>query len=100
MQQSKRQTGQCNEKHIRIYVFELKFFYYIFYFEDDAQQDAKEGYGCCGYFLMGLSYFLVFISFPFSLCCCIKVIQWKLTSIFRIHQNFIPKRLLKSTREL
>jgi hypothetical protein len=32
-----------------------------------------EGFGCCGYFLIGISYLLVALSFPFSLCCCIKV---------------------------
>ena len=40
---------------------------------DDPRQSSYEGIGACGYILVGLSYFLVVISFPFSLCICIKV---------------------------
>ena len=38
-----------------------------------VSDSPSEGIGCCGYVLMGLSYLLILITFPFSLCLCIKV---------------------------
>ncbi|CAF0920188.1 unnamed protein product [Adineta steineri] len=40
-----------------------------------VRQSANEGLGVCGWILVILSYFLVAITFPFSLCVCIKVVQ-------------------------
>lgn len=42
---------------------------------DDPRQSPNEGIGACGWILVILSYFLVAITFPFSLCLCIKVVQ-------------------------
>lgn len=38
-----------------------------------GQQKAPHGIGCCGYFLLGISYFVICVTLPFSLCFCIKV---------------------------
>ena len=40
---------------------------------DRYQNESEEGIGCCGCILMGISYFLVGIFLPFSLCLTIKV---------------------------
>lgn len=57
-----------------------------------SEPEDGGGLGCCGCILMGLSYVLVALFFPFSLCMTIKV--WKLTkhaqiyfNHFRIHTN-------------
>ncbi|CAF3688311.1 unnamed protein product, partial [Adineta steineri] len=42
---------------------------------DDTRQSANDGLGACGWILVILSYFLVAVTFPFSLCICIKVVQ-------------------------
>ncbi|CAF0971567.1 unnamed protein product [Adineta steineri] len=42
---------------------------------DDTRQSANEGLGACGWILVILSYFLVAITCPFSLCICVKVVQ-------------------------
>ncbi|CAF0971610.1 unnamed protein product [Adineta steineri] len=42
---------------------------------EDPRQSANDGVGACGWILVILSYFLVAITFPFSLCVCIKVVQ-------------------------
>lgn len=39
----------------------------------DAKDTGTEGFGPCEYMLIGLSYFLVVITFPFSICCSLKV---------------------------
>jgi len=36
---------------------------------------TEEGIGTCGWILVGLSYFLCILSFPFSLCLTVKVVQ-------------------------
>jgi len=41
----------------------------------DSRQTANDGSGACGVILIALSYLLVVITFPFSLCFCIKVVQ-------------------------
>ncbi|CAF1213407.1 unnamed protein product [Adineta ricciae] len=41
----------------------------------DARRSSTEGIGVCGWVLVVLSYFMVGITFPFSLCLCIKVVQ-------------------------
>ncbi|CAF3049910.1 unnamed protein product [Rotaria socialis] len=38
-------------------------------------QNTKEGLGACGWFLVVLSYILCVITFPFSLCVTVKVVQ-------------------------
>ncbi|CAF0920381.1 unnamed protein product [Adineta steineri] len=42
---------------------------------EDPRQSANDGVGACGWILVILSYFMVAITFPFSLCICIKVVQ-------------------------
>ncbi|XP_012946744.1 band 7 protein AGAP004871 [Aplysia californica] len=43
------------------------------------------GIGCCGYILWVLSIILIAITFPFSLCLCIKVVQeYERAVIFRL----------------
>ena len=41
----------------------------------DAKYSAEEGFDFCGHFLIVLSYLLLVLGFPFTLCCCIKVVQ-------------------------
>jgi len=42
-------------------------------------------FGCCGYLLMAISYILVAFTFPFSLCCCIKIVkEYERAVIFRL----------------
>ncbi|CAG2251577.1 STOM [Mytilus edulis] len=51
----------------------------------DARQVSDDGPGCCGCILMGLSYFIVGIFFPFSLAMCIKIVQeYERAVIFRL----------------
>ncbi|XP_077978124.1 stomatin-like [Glandiceps talaboti] len=41
--------------------------------------------GCCGWVLVALSWFLFFITLPFSLCVCLKVVQeYERAVIFRL----------------
>ena len=40
---------------------------------DDPRRSANDGAGVCGWILVILSYILVAITVPFSLCLCIKV---------------------------
>lgn len=42
-------------------------------FKVDAKDTGPEGFGVCEYMLIGLSYFLVALTFPFSICCSLKV---------------------------
>jgi erythrocyte band 7 integral membrane protein len=41
----------------------------------DPRRSANDGVGVCGWILVILSYILVTITVPFSLCLCIKVVQ-------------------------
>ncbi|CAG2224283.1 STOM [Mytilus edulis] len=51
---------------------------------DNIQEDDN-GIGCCGCILMGLSYVLVALFFPFSLCMTIKIVQeYERAVIFRL----------------
>uniref|UniRef100_S4RSR9 Stomatin n=1 Tax=Petromyzon marinus TaxID=7757 RepID=S4RSR9_PETMA len=36
---------------------------------------SSSGVGCCGYLLIGLSYFLILITFPISIWMCFKIVQ-------------------------
>ncbi|XP_053381103.1 stomatin-like isoform X2 [Mercenaria mercenaria] len=46
---------------------------------------AEGDIGCCGYVLIGLSYLLVIVTFPFSLLWCLKVVQeYERAVIFRL----------------
>jgi len=46
---------------------------------------GKHGVGFCGCILMGLSFILIVITFPFSLCLCFKVVQeYERAVIFRL----------------
>ncbi|CAF0896016.1 unnamed protein product [Brachionus calyciflorus] len=51
----------------------------------DAKYSAEEGFGFCGHVLIGLSYFMLFMGLPFTLCCCMKVVQeYQRAVIFRL----------------
>lgn len=39
----------------------------------DVKSDVEEGFGCCGYILIGLSYVVFFFTLPLSLFISIKV---------------------------
>ncbi len=53
---------------------------------------ANEGYGFCGNFLIFLSYALIVLTFPFSVCCCIKIIkEYQRAVIFRLGKENIKK---------
>ncbi|KAK7094946.1 mechanosensory protein 2-like isoform X2 [Littorina saxatilis] len=41
----------------------------------DEDHDSDGDIGCCGYVLTGISLFLCVITFPLSLCMCIKIVQ-------------------------
>lgn len=48
-------------------------------------EDTKQGLGGCGWTLTLLSWFLVGLTFPFSLCMCLKVVQeYERAVIFRL----------------
>ncbi|XP_048244908.1 band 7 protein AGAP004871-like isoform X1 [Haliotis rufescens] len=48
-------------------------------------EDSEESQGPCGIILTALSYFVVFITLPLSLCVCIKVVQeYERAVIFRL----------------
>ena len=49
----------------------LSILFYYFLFLDRG--DGESHIGCCGYILMLLSWLLIIVTFPFSLCLCIKV---------------------------
>ena len=52
---------------------------------DNANEDDEGGIGCCGYILYAVSLFLIAITFPVSLCACIKVVQeYERVVIFRL----------------
>ncbi|PAA80959.1 hypothetical protein BOX15_Mlig018945g1 [Macrostomum lignano] len=52
---------------------------------DPGQQRDSKGMGFCGAVLLFLSYTLIFATFPFSLCLCIKVVaEYERTVIFRL----------------
>ncbi|CAF0955803.1 unnamed protein product [Adineta steineri] len=52
---------------------------------DDVRQSANDGVGACGWILVILSYILVAVTFPFSLCICAKVVQeYERAVIFRL----------------
>lgn len=42
---------------------------------EDANDNVYEGYGCCGYILIGLSYFIFIITFPLAIFVCVKVVK-------------------------
>jgi len=55
--------------------------------KDTDQVTADDGgsLGCCGYILYALSLLLIVVTFPFSLCLCIKVVQeYERAVIFRL----------------
>ena len=39
----------------------------------DAKYSAEEGFGICGHLLIILSYLILVVGLPFTLCCCMKV---------------------------
>jgi hypothetical protein len=51
----------------------------------DAKNTASTGYGFFGYMLIGLSYFLVILTLPLSICSCIKIVkEYERAVIFRL----------------
>jgi len=54
---------------------------------DEAMQDTDfvTGIGVCGWILFGISWLLVFVTLPFSLCVLLKVVQeYERAVIFRL----------------
>ncbi|KAK0063383.1 mechanosensory protein 2-like isoform X2 [Biomphalaria glabrata] len=52
---------------------------------ENGQEEPSGGIGCCGYILYALSMLTIIITFPFSLCLCIKVVQeYERAVIFRL----------------
>jgi len=55
---------------------------------DEAMQDDRDpvtGIGACGWILFGISWLLVFVTLPFSLCVLLKVVQeYERAVIFRL----------------
>merc|ERR1719445_2222480 len=41
---------------------------------DDALNDVDDSFGCCAYLLIGLSYFLLIITFPIAIFSCVKIV--------------------------
>ena len=39
----------------------------------DAKYSAQEGFGFCGHFLILMSYLMLVLGMPFTLCCCMRV---------------------------
>ena len=39
----------------------------------DAKYSAEQGFGICGHILIFLSYVMLIVGLPFTLCCCMKV---------------------------
>ncbi len=55
----------------------------------DAKNSAVSGFGFFGYMLICLSYILVFLTFPISICCCIKIVkEYERAVIFRLGMFF------------
>ena len=53
--------------------------------KDNLNISEKQSYGCCGYLLIGISYLLMIITFPLSLCVCVKIIkEYERAVIFRL----------------
>ncbi|KAL5012922.1 hypothetical protein ScPMuIL_011473 [Solemya velum] len=51
----------------------------------NEQNDSGGDFGCCGYILWALSMLVIIITFPFSLCLSIKVVQeYERAVIFRL----------------
>lgn len=47
--------------------------------------EESTGFGCCGWFLTVISWFLIGVTFPFSLCVCLRVVQeYERAVIFRL----------------
>uniref|UniRef100_A0A1I8I428 PHB domain-containing protein n=1 Tax=Macrostomum lignano TaxID=282301 RepID=A0A1I8I428_9PLAT len=52
---------------------------------DPGQQRDTKGMGFCGVVLLLMSYALIILTFPFSLCLCIKVVaEYERAVIFRL----------------
>ncbi len=47
----------------------------LFYLTGDIRDNENDGFDCCSVLMIAFSYILVFVSFPLSLCFCIKVIK-------------------------
>ncbi|XP_076455012.1 stomatin-like isoform X2 [Babylonia areolata] len=53
--------------------------------EDQLRMNEGGSIGCCGYILYALSMLVIALTFPFSLCLCIKVVQeYERAVIFRL----------------
>ncbi|RNA32680.1 erythrocyte band 7 integral membrane -like [Brachionus plicatilis] len=55
---------------------------------NEESDEPSEGFGICGYLLIGFSYVLVVLTFPISLCCCIKIVkEYERAVIFRLGRS-------------
>jgi len=43
--------------------------------------EESTGFGCCGWFLTVISWFLIGVTFPFSLCVCLRVSATELYAV-------------------
>ena len=74
--------------------------------EIGSPQEATSSEKCCGIFIMVLSIIFIIVTFPFSLCACLKMVQVRdvdtansqtLTDIFDWCTTYIKKRTIGTT---
>ena len=51
--------------------------------------EESTGFGCCGWFLTVISWFLIGVTFPFSLCVCLRVSATELLCSVRVVRGWI-----------
>lgn len=57
--------------------------------KDDDTNEASEGFGCCGYILIGISYLAFFLTLPLSLLFAIKIVrEYERAVIMRLGRIF------------
>ena len=84
----------------------------LFYFLMFSADGSDDGVGICGFILTGISWLLVLVTLPFSLCVCFKVsIMFLVRNVvisvnrrkvihFVLHSYHLSFRWCKSTRGL
>ena len=43
--------------------------------ENDAKENVEDGFGTCGYLLIGLSYIIFFLTLPISVVLSVKIVS-------------------------
>ena len=69
------------------FCYKVKIFFY-FQIIVDANDNVSEGFGCCGYLLIGISYILCVVTFPISLIFCIMVTTYFLFVESKVNFDF------------